>query len=83
MIREALSHCGTLPHTVHRLDCDTSGAMVLAKTPSCARSLGAAWLLLPRNPALQEGHTKCVRSCLDHEAQFRESVVDTRLQPGS
>ena len=30
-IREALSHCGTLPHTVHRLDCDTSGAMVLAK----------------------------------------------------
>ncbi|CAE7436450.1 ylyB [Symbiodinium necroappetens] len=41
LLNQALSHCGTLPHTVHRLDCDTSGAMVLAKTPSCARSLGA------------------------------------------
>ncbi|CAE7826600.1 ylyB [Symbiodinium sp. CCMP2456] len=41
LLNQALSHCGTLPHTVHRLDCDTSGAMVLAKTPSCARILGA------------------------------------------
>ncbi|CAE6973683.1 unnamed protein product [Symbiodinium sp. CCMP2592] len=41
LLNQALSHCGSLPHTVHRLDCGTSGAMVLAKTPSCARCLGA------------------------------------------
>ena len=45
---EALSHCGSLPHTVHRLDCDTSGAMVLAKTLKCAQDLGAACQQMPR-----------------------------------
>lgn len=59
---------GQEPHLVHRLDKDTSGTLLIAKTPAAARALGAAfkageveklyWALVAPAPTMESGSIK-------------------------
>lgn len=40
LLNQCIGHLGFEPHVVHRLDMDTSGVAVFAKTAACARAFG-------------------------------------------
>ncbi|GEO82187.1 RluA family pseudouridine synthase [Pararhodospirillum oryzae] len=73
---KVLAHKGEVPRLVHRLDKDTSGVLVLARTQAAARFLTAAfrgretlkvyWALVVGCPALEQG---TIRAALAKEAR--------------